>query len=387
MSALNVALSQKACERPRVMFLSSAPATKVSSGYHVLKAGKSPIMDQLAQVYDLTSFCWTKRREQLISLKRVYLLDGFQIFTSLLRCLLKGRFNVIVTTGIPVLESVPTFVIAKLFRIPIIIRETHWYWPNTLASKFTWPINKLMVSNCDFVICPGKKAYAYWRSLGVPEKKIKIVHFYTSILRINPQIAKLTGELRAKFEDKIVILYFGRLIKKKGVDYLIKAFAKLQNEFKEVVLIIAGEGSERDNLQRLRRELKLDNVMFTGAVDEEVKPAYFLFADIYVYPSVTIELPEEWPLGVVEAMSVGKPVIVTTAVGSTPDAVKHGVNGCIVPEKDVNALYGAMKSLVIDKELRTKMGTMSRKIIEDAFTYDHAAVSMYETMRQVLSKT
>ncbi|QOR94772.1 glycosyltransferase [Thermosphaera chiliense] len=141
---------------------------------------------------------------------------------------MKGRFNVIITTGIPVLESIPAFLMAKLLRIPVIIEETHWYWPSTLISKLMWPINKLMCSKTDLIICPGKRAYVYWRSLGIPREKIKIVHFYTSILQPTPENIESARRIRDKFSGKVIILYFGRLIKKKGVDYLIKAFAKLE---------------------------------------------------------------------------------------------------------------------------------------------------------------
>lgn len=126
--------------------------------------------------------------------------------------------------------------------------------------------------------------------------------------------------------------------------------------------------------------MKVKNVVFIGAVSEDVKPGYFLAADIYVYPSITLELPEEWPLGVVEAMSVGKPVIVTTAVGSAPDVVQHGVNGYIIPEKDVDASYNALKSLVLDKDLREKMGLASKKIVENAYTYEHAVKGLAEAI-------
>jgi glycosyltransferase involved in cell wall biosynthesis len=384
LTVLSEGSGQNSCEKLRVVFISSGPATKFSSGYYVAKAGKSPAMNLLAQVYDIKSFCWTKRSEQPIDEKLVYLLDGLQITISLLRCLLRDRFKAIVTTGIPVLESVPTFITAKLLRIPIIIRETHWYWPDTLASKFTWPINKLMAFNCNLVICPGKKAYAYWRSLGIPEKKIKIIPFYASVLQIDPQIAKLTRELHAKFRNEAVVLYFGRLIKKKGVEYLIKAFAKLEGEFRDVLLVVAGDGPERSNLEKLCAELQLGNVIFTGAVNEEVKPAYFSFADIYVYPSITLELPEEWPLGVVEAMSMGKPVIVTDAVGSAPDVVQQGINGFVVPEKDSNGLYRAMKRIILDKELRKSMGAASANIIKNEFTYDRAAEGLTDAINFVI---
>jgi glycosyltransferase involved in cell wall biosynthesis len=354
------------------MFLSSSPTVKGSSGYHASKTGKSPIIDKLAQTYNIKSFCWTKRRDQPISLKHVYLLDGFQIIWCLLCSLLNGRFNVVVTTGIPVLESVPTFIIAKLLRIPIIIKETHWYWPNTSASKFTWPINKLMVFSADLVICPGKRAFVYWRSLGIAENKITVVPFYASELERNTQSEKTESELNSIFENKIVILCFGRLIKKKGIDYLVNAFAPIHKEFRNAVLVIAGDGPERENLQHLCDRLELSNVIFAGAPQENVKSAYFSSSDIYVYPSITMELPEEWPLGVVEAMSVGKPVIVTTATGSAPDVVKQGINGYIIPEKDTAALYQALRLLITDKNLRTAMGLASKKIAEEAFSYNSA---------------
>ena len=354
------------------MFLSSSPTVKGSSGYHASKTGKSPIIDKLGQTYSIKSFCWTKRRDQSISLKHVYLLDGFQIIWCLLLSLLNGRFNAVVTTGIPVLESVPTFVIAKLLRIPIIMKETHWYWPKTNVSTFTWPINKLMVSNADLVICPGKRAFEYWRSLGIAENKITVVPFYSSELERNTQSEKTELELDSIFENKIVILCFGRLIKKKGIDYLVNAFAPIQKEFRNVVLVIAGDGPERQSLQQLCDRLELSNVIFTGAPQENVKSAYFSSSDIYVYPSITLELPEEWPLGVVEAMSIGKPVIVTTATGSAPDVVKQGINGYKVPEKDAAALYKALRRLITDKNLRTAMGVASQKIAKEAFSYDSA---------------
>ncbi|QOR94576.1 glycosyltransferase [Thermosphaera chiliense] len=251
---------QKTCKKPKILIISSAPITPYSSGYHV--KGRQPIIERLTQIYDVVPWGWTRRRELPISFKHVYLLDGLPIFLGLTRCILRGRFDVIITTGIPVLESIPAFILAKLLRIPIIVRETHWYWPNTLVAKLAWPINKLMCSNATLVICPGKRAYTYWRLLGIPKEKIKIVHFYTSVLQPTPENVEFAKRLRAEFDDKVIVLYFGRLIKKKGVDYLIKAFAKLEREFENIVLIIAGDGPERQNLENLCGELKVKKRCF-----------------------------------------------------------------------------------------------------------------------------
>jgi glycosyltransferase involved in cell wall biosynthesis len=243
-----------------------------------------------------------------------------------------------------------------------------------------------MVSHSDLVICPGKKAYQYWLSIGIPQQKIMIVPFYTSVLHADENNKKLANELDVKYRNKLVVLYLGRLIKKKGVDYLIRAFQQLQQEFSDTVLVITGEGPEKTHLEELCTELGLSNVEFVDAPDETSKPAWFLFSDVYVYPSVTLDLPEEWSLAVMEAMSVGKPVIVTDAVGSAPDLVRAGVNGYVVIEKDSKALYTALKQVIGNEKLRKQMSVMSKKIIDDSFTYEHAVSAFDEAIKSVLCK-
>lgn len=83
-------------------------------------------------------------------------------------------------------------------------------------------------------------------------------------------------------------------------------------------------------------------------------------------------------------MSVGKPVIVTTAVGSAPDVVQHGVNGYIVPEKDADSLYNALKNIIMNKDARERMGITSKKIIEKAYTYEHAVKGLDRAIRAVI---
>ena len=201
------------------------------------------------------------------------------------------------------------------------------------------------------------------------------------------QLIDAAKMLRESLKAKKVILYFGRLIKRKGVDYLIRAFAKLAREYNDVVLIIAGEGDEKRNLQDLCRELNIyDKVHFTGFVKEEDKAMYFIACDVFVCPSVTLGMPEIWGIVVNEAMSVGKPVIATTAVGSAYDLVKNGINGFIVPERDIDALYRAMKLILGNNALMIRMGKESRKIIEKEFTPYHAFQSLDKVIKFAVSK-
>jgi len=301
--------------------------------------------------------------------------------------LIRHRPDLLVTTGFPHIEGFFAFVIGKLLRTRILLQETHWYWPKTLAARLSWPVNLWLVHRTTVLIVPGRRVEAYWQSAGIRPNMIHVVPFYTSAVEISAETTYSAGKLRKRLVKDTILLYFGRLIKRKGINYLIEAFAKLKKEIPNTALIIAGDGPELDNLQRQCANKGLNqDVVFTGMVKESMKPAYFIAADIYVYPSITLETPEEWALGVVEALSAGKPVVATFATGCALDAVWNGVNGYVVREKDSRALYDTIRNLVINADLRRQMGLKSRVIFERHFTYSEAVRAFLCSIRLALQE-
>jgi len=113
-----------------------------------------------------------------------------------------------------------------------------------------------------------------------------------------------------------------------------------------------------------------DNIIFKGEVPQDKLYKYYSKASVVVVPSISNEMGDPWVFVLNEAMLHGKPVIATEAVGGAYDLVKDGVNGFIVPEKDVNKLYKAMKRIIDNRELQEKMGNESKKIINEGFTYE-----------------
>jgi len=95
--------------------------------------------------------------------------------------------------------------------------------------------------------------------------------------------------------------------------------------------------------------------------------------DVLIYPSVSLGTVEEWGLAVNEAMSLGKPVVVTEVLGSAYELVKPEYNGYVVPEKDVDAIYNATRKLLDDPALRAKMGENGRRTINEDFTHEHSS--------------
>jgi len=262
------------------------------------------------------------------------------------------------------LEAVVVFIISKLLRKPIIIKDTHWYWPDTLPAKLFWPIARFMVKHANLFLC-SKIVAQYYRSSGI-SPRVKEAPVYASVINYNHEDVLRAKKLREKIGRKKIILYFGRLVRYKGASYLIRAFAKLLKESDDIFLIIAGEGPEKERLKKLCNELKLKNILFTGYVKHKDKPMLFLACDIFVHPATyekPEKAPEEWGLVINEAMSVGKPVVITTAVGAK-EIVRQGVNGFIVPPANADALYRVIKVLLEDDELRMRMGEMSKEIIK-----------------------
>jgi glycosyltransferase involved in cell wall biosynthesis len=343
-----------------------------------------PIEDRISKIFNIDFLRHPNIRE-FISLKRL-IPHRIKFCSRILGYLLKNNPDLLVTPGLPHIEGVLACLLSKLQRRPFILKETHWYWPNTLIAKVAWPVNLWMVRRATLLIVPGKRVKKYWEQFVVSDK-IKVVPFYTSILKVNRHTYTLAKALKRKFENRIVIFYLGRLLKRKGIDYLIEAFAKLKRDLPYTLLMIAGDGPEKRNLEDLCKSRKLNDVVFIGTIGREEqrdKPSYFQMADVYVNPSITLGSPEEWGLAVIEAMSVGTPVVVTLSTGCALDTVKNGINGYIVPEQDSEALYNAIKTVVIDSDLRRFMAIASKRIVEENFTYDHAVKAMAEAISSVL---
>jgi glycosyltransferase involved in cell wall biosynthesis len=221
----------------------------------------------------------------------------------------------------------------------------------------------------DVLIVPGIRAWNYWITvLTTLRQKLRIIRFYTAQLTIDRHVYDLAKQLRTEIGQKVVVLYVGRLTKQKGCEVLIDAFAKLRREYNNVLLIVGGEGKERQTLEKLCKKYNISHdVVFPGALVGKLKTAYYLIADIIVRPSIFLKVPEEYGVVVVEAISMGKPVIVTDTTGVAYDIVKNWVNGFVVPEKSADALYRALKILVTNNKLRAEMGFASKKIFEENF--------------------
>jgi glycosyltransferase involved in cell wall biosynthesis len=148
------------------------------------------------------------------------------------------------------------------------------------------------------------------------------------------------------------ILFVGRLISRKGVDYLIRAVPRLAEKM-PVRVHIVGHGDKGNLWKALCRELGVeDKVIFHGAVSAEELEQQYANADVFVLPAIVDERGDTEGLGVVlvEALCFQTPVV-ASAVGGIPDVIIDGQTGMLVPERDPVALAEAVIKLVQDRTL------------------------------------
>ena len=163
--------------------------------------------------------------------------------------------------------------------------------------------------------------------------------------------------------DAKLILFFGSLVRYKGPEILLKAFKTVKNQFPKAKLIFAGRGEMFDELSKQTMKLDIvDDVIFTGFVEEEKKPLYFKAADIFCLPSTT--MAESFGIVNLEAMASGIPIVASN-LGGIPDIVKNGENGLLAEPGNVQNLADSLLYLLKNEELRNKMGITGNKFVKE----------------------
>ena len=155
-----------------------------------------------------------------------------------------------------------------------------------------------------------------------------------------------------------VLLWVGRIAPIKGLDTLLDAIARLRAAGTVLsLLVVGGEADEPRNGHEAALRERIDRlglgtaVRFVGPLPQDVLPTYYVAADVTVLPSYY----ESFGMVALEAMACGSPVI-ASRVGGLVTTVRDGVTGFLVPESDVGALAERIATLIVDPDLRWRIG-------------------------------
>ena len=285
-----------------------------------------------------------------------------------------------------IIETAFYFTIAKLRRKKFILWTEDWNWKiKSPKRRIVKVFARMIIKNSDAVLVPGTKHKECVIYLGSKPEKVFLMPNASNFSEEESSSKKeiLTAD-NQDLQDKRIILFVGRLVKQKGVDYLLKSFVRLKKEINSVILVIIGKGDYEKELKKMVTNFKIENdVYFLGQIDNHSLNQYYSKSEVCVVPSITDEMVDAWAFVVNEAMYCGKPVIASDAVGSAFDMIKNGKNGFIIPEKDSDALYESIKLILSDEHLRKEMGRNSKEIVENDFMYENMVDGFFKAVEYV----
>ncbi len=222
-------------------------------------------------------------------------------------------------------------------------------------------------------------------AIGADPARTGVVPYGVDAARFSPapQLRSFQRQQLGASDHTLLIAAAGRLVRKKGFEYLIDALATIP----DALLAIAGEGSLRGELeQRARDRRVIGRVRFLGNRTQDEVSTLFAAADLIVTPSVRDDSGnvDGLPNVVMEALASGT-ALITTAAGGIGAVVDDNVTAAVVPERDVTALAAAIHRLGADPAARERIGGAARELVERQFGWAETAVQFETAYRHALA--
>jgi glycosyltransferase involved in cell wall biosynthesis len=248
---------------------------------------------------------------------------------------------------------------------------------NFLMKKLA-EIEKETAEKADLTVTVSKyssrKAVEFYN---LDSEKIRIVPNGVDPERFRPMGDVEIVKRRIGLDDKLCVVFVGRLIPRKGLSYLVEAARQVVKEIDNVAFLIVGNGPLRDYLIKWVNRTELSGkFIFLGDVNENALPIVYNCADVCALPSIQ----EGQGITLLEAQATGKP-IVAFKVGGVPEAVLEGQSG-LLTKPDSHELSKSLLTLLSNDSLREKMGNRGREFVVNNFSWDVCAQRMLRVYRE-----
>ncbi len=296
------------------------------------------------------------------------LLQKIYLCYLLFRLQYKYHFNRIICTWWDPFGYI-ALVLAKLCRIQYVCvahgQEISSIQNKSLIQKLKPFLRRLSFLHAQNAVAVSRFTAEKLAAIGIPKGKIKIVPngLTREYLNHAETFSTINARNQLNISDEKIVLQVGRLVPRKGHDYVLSALAQLGAKELPLRYIIVGDGPNRSYLEEKCDELGLrDRVCFTGLLSEEQLHLYYSAADVVVMPSYNVQNAgdvEGFGIVFLEAYAHGKPVIGSDA-GGIPDAIVDQVTGYLIPPGDVGKLAERISFLFENSKEARKLGEQGR---------------------------
>lgn len=238
-------------------------------------------------------------------------------------------------------------------------------------------LNKVL-RRADVIIATAQNNITYSHTLQPFADKCRVVPLGINVGTYSETEAIRQGAAAIKRTyGENLVLFVGRLVYYKGIDFLIRAAKTINGK-----LLIVGTGPLEKKMRRLASALGVaDRVIFLGRV-ESLTDLYYA-ADVFVLPSVARS--EAFGVVQLEAMACGTPIVSTDLPSGVPEVNRDGVTGIVVPPGDEDALASAVNKLLADESLRRLYGDNGREIVAREHTQEVMAERFYKIYSELMA--
>lgn len=275
------------------------------------------------------------------------------------------KYDFVIINGYSNLCMLTAIIFCITRKIPFSIEiDTQLNIPSNPIKRFIKKVYLNFIFKYAYGFPGGTRQKELFRYYGMDKGKINIMPMTVDIewFSDKSKILKKDKEnikKRLKINNKIIMLFIGRLVKVKNLELLLDAFKEIDNKDNKNALVIVGDGEKADKLKTKCKSESISNVYFEGSKQVEEVVEYYAIADVFILPSYK----EPWGLVINEALACGLPVIVSDSVGAVDDLVKHNGNGFIFKNNNLEQIIKYMNIILSDENVRKGMGEKSKNII------------------------
>jgi len=305
---------------------------------------------------------------------------------AVVRQLRTGKYDVIhahwlVPQG---LVAVVARFVGNRSSVPILV-TCHGGDLYALKGRMFEKLKRYVLSKVDGIAVVSHAMKKTIADMGIAPSKIQVIPMgvYLEKMFVPPR----------KRRNKKQLLFVGRLVEKKGVQYLIEALSRVVQIHPDVKLLVAGGGTDETQLRNLVDDLRLqNNVIFLGAVEHNILPALYQASEVVVFPSIIASDGDQEGFGLVQVEALGCECgVISSDLPAIRDIITDGKTGLIVPQKNYKALSQKIIHLLENPRIREALGREGRAFVLERYDWDIIAgkyTALIENMiQQALSIT